>query len=491
MRAVRASPLYALLLLLGGCGCPTFREMHITDPDGVAVDQQLDLVAHSLQRFQEWTALEGVCVPEIQVVDHLPGFDGFYAGPHRPIHINDRVDDPREITLHELCHGADDSLGFPSDANASLFPETRIQNTDTYRTENARQREAFARACESGPRDFALLDALTPLCGDRRRPVDQAMRDILYAGYTDAPAPDDLVPLTADHLSPRLPLEALAPYRLHRVAPADDGGLYLILIAHERPDDPPFFARLDPETRQLSGIWSLPEAGENLLWSLLPADSGPPLVICAGLTGARAYRLRADSTWRPVAGLPDLAPQARVRGFLEGDRLWGAALLRDQPHEDLFFIDLDRARQTLQTLRLPAQGSLLSLDAVSPLPDGRVLVSATDADGTRLYRSPRSSGDGWEIHRPPLQTTGTIRPLSDGRLLLPWTQAAAEGDLLGLATWSLDSGRWDVLGDPCGADAWTSPPFPVPQGDTVWIFEDLGAPAGLGLGRLTPPPPAP
>jgi len=41
------------LLVLAGCGCPTFETLNVQDPGGVATDEEIDIVSRAADAFVE------------------------------------------------------------------------------------------------------------------------------------------------------------------------------------------------------------------------------------------------------------------------------------------------------------------------------------------------------------------------------------------------------------------------------------------------------
>jgi hypothetical protein len=148
---------------LHACTCPRFDEMEVVGDDSDVVLR----VEQALGDFAAWTGREGVCVPEIQIVDDIEEpaeadpevvfVGGAYAGPHMPIRVV--AADVRPSVFHELCHALDReedhaaSASFPPPQFAELYPDTHVD------------REAFAQACDDGPSGVAYDALLADRCG--------------------------------------------------------------------------------------------------------------------------------------------------------------------------------------------------------------------------------------------------------------------------------------------------------------------------------------
>ncbi|MBO84778.1 MAG: hypothetical protein CL927_05420, partial [Deltaproteobacteria bacterium] len=147
-----------------GCSCPRFSQMTITNPQSVATAADLYEFSRAITLFERWTGWNTVCVPELQVRSVLRQGEvvGLYQGPQNPILLT--TGSGQNTAVHELCHAADQQLGWVSDNHPELYPATHIDHV-TYSSRSSQVHESFARACEAGPEGLALVRAIEQRCG--------------------------------------------------------------------------------------------------------------------------------------------------------------------------------------------------------------------------------------------------------------------------------------------------------------------------------------
>ncbi len=138
--------------------------MRVTDPDGVGTNVDMARFSNAIVEFEAWTGWRTVCVPELQVRPELNGgaVVGLYQGPHEAIQLVSGIG--ADVAIHEMCHAADQRLGWPSMDNPALFPVTHVDPVN-YTSRDSQVRESFARACEAGPEGLSLVRAMGERCG--------------------------------------------------------------------------------------------------------------------------------------------------------------------------------------------------------------------------------------------------------------------------------------------------------------------------------------
>jgi hypothetical protein len=190
-----------ILLALVGCGCPSFDETEVTDPDGVADEGFLSAIKDRIAAFAEWTGRDGVCVPEVRVLPEVHARGEEVGGKYSPItHLIEisAGEDPALATTHELCHALDDVEDHSID-HPTLFRADDVEQSDLYPTKVIRETESFARACESGPEAFGPVWDYSRLCNP-----DHADDQAFYLHdhvFTDAPWPfaEETIDWRIDH----------------------------------------------------------------------------------------------------------------------------------------------------------------------------------------------------------------------------------------------------------------------------------------------------
>ena len=179
-RALVRVSLLVVALWASGCRCPSFSRMIVTDPDGVATSTDITNLSRAIAHFERWSGWRTVCVPELQVRPELRegAVIGLYQGPHQPIQIASMAG--HDTAIHEMCHAADERLGWVSRENPELFPVSHVDSV-IYRTRGSQIRESFARTCESGPQGRSLMRAIEERCGvPLEHPGHQLVLDMVF-----------------------------------------------------------------------------------------------------------------------------------------------------------------------------------------------------------------------------------------------------------------------------------------------------------------------
>lgn len=189
-----------MVLLLAACSepCPSFGEVEVQDHTTAGADNVVSEMQRALDDFASWTGRRGVCVASMTAEDALTDdgidiwgrfepahhYDGGYATEPGAVRI-DREADAYDTTLHELCH-AIDATEDHSDANPDIFNAKDIPRSDLYDDGAERVGEAFAEACEDGPRDVTLGRWMEQTCG--AEVISAEHRYLAAHVYTHAPS---------------------------------------------------------------------------------------------------------------------------------------------------------------------------------------------------------------------------------------------------------------------------------------------------------------
>ncbi len=338
--------------LLAGCGCPPFSEMTVTNPEAVASAVHLYEVSRGIAHFERWTGWRTVCVPEVQIRSEiLEGrATGLYQGPMNPILVVPEAGE--RTTVHELCHAADQRLGWLSDEHPELFPVTHIEPV-LYRSRSSQVHESFARACEAGPEGLGLVRAVEARCGvPLEHPGYSLVLDEVYEAAPSVARSAALRSLQTEEIS----VDAIVGDGT-LLDVASGGRLIWMVIRDPDPlleagDLTDFFTRQmwrvvgwSPVTRQAEVIHTLLRRPPTLLsghgdlrhFRLLDSVEDPILV--EGTARATTHLWRLDEQ---TGGMVRLADQPYVTGGEGAQSLSGGvvqngvALLRvDNPPEDV------------------------------------------------------------------------------------------------------------------------------------------------------------
>ena len=181
-----------------GCGCPRFGDMVVTNPEHLATVPDLYQFSKAIADFERWSGWNSVCVPELQVRGELREgrVVGLYQGPHQPILL--AAGSGHSTAIHEMCHAADQQLGWISDNHPDIYPVTHIDPL-TYTSRSSQVHESFARACEAGPNGLSLMRALEDRCGiPLEHPGYTMVLEQVYEGIQVARKPATLRTLALD-----------------------------------------------------------------------------------------------------------------------------------------------------------------------------------------------------------------------------------------------------------------------------------------------------
>lgn len=314
-----------LLALSMGCACPTFADMAVEDPDGIAEPAFVAEMEGALADFAAWTAREGVCVPAIEVRARIDTWSedavGLYDEPGEPILVEPGASEPRRVALHELCHALEDQEDH-TDAHPELFPASDVEIEPGYHTYARRKTESFARRCEDGPAEIGLDLAVEAACGvELVGQTTRYLHDEIWVAAPALPIAEERVALSVETVA--IPLDP-AFYVYDAAVAGDD---LLLLVDRFDVDDDAYAVevlRVDPATGEVLGRVAVEPPGQ---WSgdgkLAASDDVPVALVGAydadGAHGYRAYALdlaAGTSTALPVDGVDGWVEAAAVS---EGD----------------------------------------------------------------------------------------------------------------------------------------------------------------------------
>lgn len=173
MMVVMMSTWLALAPMLAGCraecaGFTRWDELNVEVADEGSEEQlEVQEVARlALAQFAAWSGEEEVCVTSMTVVpeEEMDGASGEYDPNTAELKLSEEVNDPWELTFHELCHAVD-HVQRVSLANPELYPQYTVTQIEDYPTGRLRTKEAFARICDQGARDVGRWRVWEEDCG--------------------------------------------------------------------------------------------------------------------------------------------------------------------------------------------------------------------------------------------------------------------------------------------------------------------------------------
>ena len=367
--------------------CPTFDELAVTNPDGVADTDAIAEAERAVADFRAWSGLDAVCVDEVRLVEEIetdgPDIGGLYR-PEEHIELEVDVESVYSLALHELCHAWDSNAGLPSVAHPDVFPASEIKDLARYPTVVLRAAEVLARACEEGAADWSVLEALGDHCG-RDDLFTERRRYLLEHLWLDREAGDRPIgPAFAGDVALELEVHPgesrsrRAPYRwkmAYNVAAVGEG---LLIEAGTYPDDGHAAVFLDLESDRLTGLSSLP--GHLAGWVPI-ASEGRLLMV--QIRGELLLRLDGDGAHvqpRPRVGHP---------WFVVGGALSGSVLLlytydvelEEDPRLLLWRVDPGTGDADVLDLPIGYEDAVIST-AISPTGDGgfRMQLAVNEGD---------------------------------------------------------------------------------------------------------------
>ena len=418
--------------VLGACQapCPAFEDMTVADSTGRVEAEDLDGTERAIAAFARLSGRTGVCVPGFEVVDDLHA-NGRYQGVGAPILLSPRSAGSARVARHELCHGVDELEDLYSEA-PGFFEADEVRRTKRYPTRQRRAREAFARACDDGPREQMLSRRLDAMCGGARSDAEGAwLRDQVWWEVPLEPLEDDTRPLSLE----RQVLPAFAARARVRALTGTDEAVFFV-VEHGATGKTTPALDLGPRRVELVGIdpWTGAETTRFPLAQDVPAAAG--WSILAGHTPLIVTSHDRTQAWFLDPEGPTLA-QVSVADQPFGHELTGAVLEDEVWHwQD----DPDGGRLSV----LPVSDAL-------PNAPTRTGVETPACGETTCDPLPSTTGLRW------------LRPHGDGLLGLGntgWTRWSEDG--AEITTWPVTwrprgFGRLDAETWVVGVAWWTSP----------------------------------
>jgi hypothetical protein len=454
---------------LEGCGgCPPFAELEVTDPEGVATEPMLELVADVLAEFERWTGREGVCVSEVRLEPDLGEHQPSWADePYEPSGLYDRRPGGDLILLdvgqaslsgtlnHELCHAVDLKGGRYSRRNRELFESAFAAKSYSWLSLDYPPDEVFAVLCAPGPDGLDV--AAEAGCG--LSPQEAFLLEEVFTG-----------PWRQSHTWNALEL-APRPLVLPEGTPtwvvAGAGTLVVGLVGPEEADAQRVsLLEISVETGVVDSFELSIAPGAP--WILLGGDEGedPLLVVIDGISRAWRVDLRADL----LVEVPFPSEITKLHsGILSDGSAWLEADVGDGAR-DWYQVDLDSGE--LSPWLLPelhggpgywaAGGGVLS----TYWNDGRDFWLAT-------YNPPQ---DHWTLALSPGLTLRDTQPLPDGRTLFRWI--AQRTGLSGFGWYDPVADLWTLGEEPCGEQRSSPSGSLLVVGGQPWWLEVSGGEAG-------------
>jgi hypothetical protein len=463
-----------LLALLAGCGCPTFADLAVVDPDGIATDDELTLARQAIADFAAWTLRDGVCVDEVRIIEAIDWEPYDAAGQYQPgdpvgrIYVETGGGAVRKRTLHELAHALDHDEAITA-TFPGLFPPAEGLDPELYPTAAARRLETFAQACEDGPTAQGLERAFESACNLPALPsADRYVADAVFIGHTDVPVLVDGFPA-----QPGAPVELLLPERTYVGSVAGDAaGLLLLTVTSVELARVAYATlhRISLPDGAIVGSWRLPLEGvSELSGQVYRRDGGPPVVRLVNGAGETAtYTL--DEASGTLRELPLDAPAyANSGGVVTNGTFW-------------YLSSATETGLALRGVRV-ADGAAVAAPALA----GRwfTLWDATPAgdallvlDENELVLVDLASGGTTPVDRPgPLPEIDLVGWLDDQHLLLgarghsiDWAHS-----MNGYARYDREAAAWALSEDPCETVApWRT----VLSAGAAWIVYVEGTDTG-------------
>jgi len=326
--------------------------------------------------------------------------------------------------------------------------------------------ESFSRACDDGPADLGLLEALEDTCQTPFvDPVDRFLADVVFTAYQPPPGPAGFSSIRLERRS----IPALDAYGGYPVRAVGVGGGFLVALV-ESTEEPAQVLVIEPESGELvreiqvgSGEYS------GWDWDWL-SSSGDPVLVFSGADAA-AWRVALDEGALSPLSLGILEEYEDLQGVADEAQAWAlAAPSLDHEHVLREAFRLDLVSGDWGTIELPDELGEATLHGLH-LDAGGIALSAQ----SNLHQRLVMESDGWSRQEmPAVPGGGTEIALEDGRLLIPWSQftQAVEGwETAGVTLYEPQTGLWSLPDDPCDADRLAPFNYQLSIAGQPWILE--------------------
>lgn len=453
-----------VLVTLVGCrkqdACQPLDELPIEDLS--ADPQDTGPLQDAFTQFATWFQAEP-CVSRVEVRDTVdatyPGYDGEYEEVSRSIYLEPGWNGV--VVRHELCHAADNSLGWLSLEHAADLDGIELTGCSACDDLSMRLSETFAEHCAEGPSAVGLaraLDDVFPELGVEPDALSALLHDQIFdvTGFDlpDSPSTGSVVGVPLDSEDCQLGMEDMrtGPDGLYALAtPSHSLPRVGDLVRPGRGQGPrPRLMRLDSTTGAVEFQRPWADAPHRLGTTLTGGD--PAIVWLTGHDGpVRAWRVDA---WDDVTVL-----QPPSDSFEAGAAHDGVVLLGKDNSAGVQLWTWDINSGESQTVELPDDlPDSYTLFSISAAPDGWLVAVQADYRGSALWLS---SDGTWtrEETLPATWSPDRVVPVGDG-LALNWTLYEPDwssGTHRGVATWTPGE-DWTVWNAPDMGSFWQAAP---------------------------------
>ncbi|NOY27643.1 MAG: hypothetical protein GXP62_17395 [Oligoflexia bacterium] len=442
--------LFALVTLVG-CrkqdACQPLDDLPIEDLS--ADPQDTGPLQDAFTRFATWFQTQP-CVSRVQLVDQVsadyPFYNGQYDDASRSILLEPSWDGA--VVRHELCHAADNSLGWLSLEHAADFDGIELTGCPACDDLSMRLIETFAARCEEGPTAVGLaraLDDVFPEYGVEPDGLSALLHDQIF-DVTGFDLPDS--PPTGSVLG--VPLDIDDPhFELGWMRKGPDGTYALAWPGESHPHraglgqgEKPELMRLDSTTGAVE--FQCPWAYGPPISQIALTGGDPVVVWSLGDAGpVRAWRVDA---WDDITLL-----QPPSDSFKAGAAHDGVVLLGKETSAGVQLWTWDISSGESQTVELPDDlPDSYTLFSISAAPEGWLVAVQADYRGSALWLSSDSTWTREEA-LPATWNPDRVVPVGDGLALI----------------WGLFESDWMMYQGYTGVATWT------PAEDwTVWTATD-------------------
>lgn len=460
-----------LLICVVGCECKTFSEMKVADPDQLVSGAVLESVQRVLLDFERWSGREGVCVPEIRVVDgddpRLDDVGGIYLGPRRPILLSADGSRLDIVARHELCHALDAREGFSAE-HLDTFPEEAPPYSES-------AEERFADVCQVAPLDLSFALQVTSDCGmaaDAR-----AAELVLQEIYPLA----DLSAAVVDRVTVEIERQPESPPvgGMFSAKAVMDGKGIAVSVPTEGSGFPSVM-RFDPETRETVTVQVPSEIGtDGGSFSLITGDGA--VYLLEAQTDAPAWRIEFDGAGATAVSAP---PMSATGSYVVGTIKDGAAWMIDVAADVPVFTRWDLTTLLVEEVGWPEDLSQLAEGSGWPGFGASVVSHSGGLSVVSPHALLRYFPDEqtWQVERFDGATSAELyRGATDGGRIVTFASMGwfhlRSTTLSVLLVFDSTESSWSLPGDPCGSAQVTGLPQLVGDNDESWMW-DYGVDGG-------------